>query len=296
MLLLSFEVALGPGRELPEHLGGALHGLVDTAAALSKGPALSNALRPRGLNHAPAYAVQAPPWGQPVDRELRFGVLLFGAAATSWLNLVQTVAIHAREHRIHGRQAVVVRVNACSPGHPPLPVIENESLLLNSQSLPPASTLELPDWGAGVDADHSRTVLPALHDLEFRSPLLVASRDAARTRFKESGKLPWPALGTLLLSIADRLRQVAPDLADRIGADSSWFPDPAIAGAGALTPVDSPARQILWPYKGYELPGIVGRLVYPASADPVEHRLLYWGTWVGAGQKTSMGCGAFVLR
>ncbi|MBK6716721.1 MAG: hypothetical protein IPG57_16980 [Burkholderiales bacterium] len=40
------------------------------------------------------------------------------------------------------------------------------------------------------------------------------------------------------------------------------------------------------------LPGITGSLIYPASADAarcrLEAALLYWGQWLGLGQKTTL--------
>ena len=295
MLLLTFEAALGAGRNaLPAHLGGVLHGLVD-AAALATSPSLLSVLRPTGANSAAAYAVLAPPWGEPVNERLCFGLLLYGAACGAWQPLVQAIARHAREHRIHGRTAIVWRVTARAPGGPEMPVLENASLVAGPHALDLRLIEKQPLWMMHLDEPDGTAELPRFHALDFRSPLLVASYDAARTRIKESGALPWPTLGSVLGSITRRLQAVAPELAQHIGAHAAWQPSARIASALPLTSAAQPAYQVSWPYKSYELPGIVGRLVYPASADPVEHRILRWGTWVGVGQKTSMGCGAYVL-
>ena len=296
MLLLRFEASLGAGRNpLPAHLGGVLHGLVD-AAALASAPELLSLLRPTGANSAAAYSVIAPPWGDQVDERLCFGLILYGAACGAWQPLVQAIARHAREHRIHGRPAVVWRVTACAPGGAEIPVIENAALLAGPHGPDPTLFDKTGSWINHLDVADVASPLPRLHVLDFQSPLLVASYDAARTRLKASGALPWPTLGSLLASIARRLQAVAPEVAQHIGAHASWQPDRGAAGALPLTPAAQPAYQVRWPYKSYELPGIVGRLVYPASADTVEHRILRWGAWVGVGQKTSMGCGAYVLR
>jgi FAD/FMN-containing dehydrogenase len=162
---------------------------------------------------------------------------------------------------------------------------------------------------AAAQAEQAHGVLngPAarLHIIALRSPLLLASRSAAREGLQRFGNLPWPSLGSLLDSIAQRLRSLEPQLGRQIGIGGHWSASEATRHILPLTPAHDPARQIQWTYRAAArgasdprprsivLPGIVGTLVYPAGADPIEAALLHWGQWTGAGQKTTLGCGQY---
>ena len=91
MLMLSFELRLGPGANaLPEHIGGALHGFVE-GATLAHAPQLLGLLRPGGQNDAARFAVHAPPVGTTFEESVRFGLVLFGDASQAWPVLVRAL-------------------------------------------------------------------------------------------------------------------------------------------------------------------------------------------------------------
>ena len=75
------------------------------------------------------------------------------------------------------------------------------------------------------------------------------------------------------------------------GSDGNEAPTQSDSrGGSARSRPGSPPRRLV-------LPGITGSLIYPASADAarcrLEAALLYWGQWLGLGQKTTLGCGRF---
>ena len=79
-----------------------------------------------------------------------------------------------------------------------------------------------------------------------------------------------------------------------------WRATPAQWATEPLTPAADPAREVVAPYATrdhrFTAPGLIGTLVYPSHAPALEAALLYWGQWLGVGQKTTMGFGSYVWR
>lgn len=306
MLMLSFDVRLGPGRGgLPPHLGGVLHGFVE-GAALARAPHLLSVFRPGGSNDAARFVIHVPPAGSAIVEDLRFGLILFGDAIQAWAVLVRAL-VEQTTQRIHGRASRIESAWMQQPGFDPVPVIDGGRLI---ESVP-----ELVSPGAWLR--RAQNLFPAaqgvrVHALTFRSPLLLASRGAVRERLPETGQLPWPPLGSVLASIARRLHVLEPELAKALDVGAKWRANTSAAKTEPFTPAAEPAKQVVWTYtaaarehQGQErsssrrslpIPGIVGTLLYPASDDPTEHALLNWGQWLGVGQKTTMGCGNYALN
>ncbi|BDI05763.1 CRISPR system precrRNA processing endoribonuclease RAMP protein Cas6 [Sphaerotilus microaerophilus] len=314
MLMLGLTSSIGPGRrELPMHLGGVLHGMVE-AGVLAHDPAILEVLRPAGAQAPARFSVQAPPVDAPGNNavepttdvgagfELSFGVLLFGAAVPFWPRVLSALLLQAR-NRLHGRQIDYTNATVVTPGSEPTSVWYEGATTIK----------HLPDlrlaWArqhAALQADADS--LPRLHHLLLRSPLLLASRSAAREGLQRYGQLPWPSLGSVLDSIAQRLIALEPELAQALQIGPGWSSGPATRSVMPLTPAQSPAEQIVWTYRAaargvhpprsrsLELPGIVGTLIFPGGNDPLERALLHWGQWIGVGQKTTMGCGQYVYR
>lgn len=313
MLMLGLQLELGPGRHpLPEHLGGVLHGVVE-AALLAHAPQTLALLRPQGDQALARFALQAPPPQSLPDTleglPITFGITLFGPAAVQWPALVDALLLQASK-RIQGRSVSWLQVDLHRPGSP-APV-----LAWSRQAGWCEAAAAVGDAGAQAPAHP----LPGgascrLHRIDLHSPLLLASRSAAREQLAVHGQLPWPSLGSVLDSMAQRLITLEPALAaelgliGRAGSGVAWSAGPEARSIAPLTPADQPARQVQWTYQASArsrpgspprrlvLPGITGSLIYPASADAprcrLEAALLYWGQWLGLGQKTTLGCGRF---
>lgn len=275
MLSVQIEVA-SSGTDWPQHLGGVLHGFVE-GAILNHAPQWLGHLRPLGDQGPAGFTIHAPPaqaQGVP-DHVLRFGVVLFGLLGEAVDDIAQALEAQC-ERRLQGRAAHLIDVQAIEP-----------------------------DISASAFRTASR-----LHRLTLRSPLLLASRGASREGLRTHGQLPWPSLGSVLDSIAQRTRLLEPTLARSIALTSDWRASEVQRATEALTPANAPAQQVAWTYSAtprrsdrsaeppsrrqLPLPGIVGTLLYPAGGDPLESALLHWGQWIGVGQKTTMGCGSYV--
>jgi hypothetical protein len=322
MLMLAITLQLGPGRHpLPEHLGGVLHGTVE-AAALAQAPQLLRALRPSGDQATAHFAIQAPPASrlervsfdledEPADplapQVVRFGVLLFGSAGCCWSDLLQAL-IRQTQRNIQGRQAEVLEASVWQPGTQAVLVYEEGSWQGSCVASDSTANAALT---ACVQTSMAQAPA-ALHQLQLRSPLLLASRGAAREGLQRYGQLPWPNLGRVLDSVAQRLLSLEPEIAEALGLPPDWRASDLCRELTPFTPANDPARQIEWTYRAaprpkpgeppaqarrsLDLPGIVGTLLYLSSSDPFESALLYWGQWLGMGQKTTMGCGQYVWR
>ena len=292
--MLSFEAALGPGGSpLPPHLGGALHGFVE-GGVLKHAPHLAPILRPRGVDRAAHFMILPPPLESVIFESLRFGVVLYGAAAATAPALARAL-LAQQACGLNGRTLGIERVGGAVPGGGTRPLFER-GRWFDIPEPPPVP--RLPPMAPA-----------ALYRLSFRSPLLLASRKAQRQSERRADGLPWPPLASVLNSIANRLHDLEPDLAAALGLTADWSAPAAAADIAPLTPAAAPARRVAWTYtatpraapepaprrRALPFPGIVGDLIYPASGLAHESALLHWGQWLGVGQKTTMGCGHYVL-
>lgn len=282
MRLLSVDIEVSEAREghapWPHHLGGVLHGFVE-GAVLNHAPQWLEHLRPLGDQGPAGFTVHAPPAGAVPDDRLRFGVVLFGTLGDAAPDIAQALQGQC-QRRLQGRAARVIGWQVIDPVAVAAPMAE------------------------GIPAR------PRLHRLTLRSPLLLASRGAAREGLKVHGQLPWPTLGSVLDSVAQRLHMLEPSLARTLALPEDWRASAVQRATEAMTPAGAPAQQIAWTYSAtprrhdhddraparrqLPLTGIVGTLLYAASDDPLEAGLLHWGQWIGVGQKTTMGCGSYV--
>ena len=284
MRLLSLQLALGPADGDPDVApvawGGVLHGFVERAV-MNHAPALLPLLRPAGRQALASFTIVPPPWrdaappvatGPDDDGRLTFGLVLFGALAQRSDALTEALAAQCAR-RLHGRPARLIAAETHdAPLHPPASPVD-----------PPGAI--------------------RLHRLVLRSPLLLASGGATHDGLRRHGHLPWPPLGSVLESVAARMRTLAPARADDLGltpAPGRWRATPAQWATEPLTPAADPAREVVAPYATrdhrFTAPGLIGTLVYPSHAPALEAALLYWGQWLGVGQKTTMGFGSYVWQ
>ncbi|KDB50828.1 hypothetical protein X805_35720 [Sphaerotilus natans subsp. natans DSM 6575] len=279
MRLMSLQLLLGPRSGAQAAWGGVLHGFVERAA-MNHAPELLPLLRPGGRQAPAHFAVLPPPvtdgpQAESADEDdpepLDFGIVLFGALAEQADELAQALRMQCAS-RLHGRLARLGEVRVIdAPSHLPALAVE------------PASAIRL-------------------HRLELRAPLLLASGSATHAGWRQYRHLPWPSLGSVLESIAARLRVLAPTQAAQLGLDAlparlRWRAAPAQWQIEPLTPASRPAREIVLPYQTREHhlapSGLIGTLIYPSHHPEQEAALLYWGQWVGVGQKTTMGFGSY---
>jgi hypothetical protein len=261
-------------------------------------------LRPHGPNAAAHFMIIPPPLTPPVSNHLRFAIMLYGNLANA-LPALLSALLEQQHSGLHGHHIQIQQACSAHPGGEALPLMAHGQRLAYPEGQPPR--LDLQTAVAHIQAASGPT---AHYRLSFRSPLLLASRKAQREPERLSNGLPWPSLGAILDSIADRLRAMEPDLANGLGLTADWRAPEHTRGIEALTPAANPAQQVAWAYTSTPrdgeastpptrrtLPifGIVGDLIYPATGLTHEHQLLYWGQWLGVGQKTTMGCGSYAL-
>lgn len=305
MLLLTFDLTMASGvKPLPEHLGGVLHGYVE-GAVKNHAPHLLPVLRPNGNNSSAHFMILPPPVNQVIGGELRFGVMLFGLAAQAGPEIARAL-LAQQDRQINRRDVSIREAWVQQPGNPAYTLLKDGRQIEAQPVLEAADTLY-----SRIIAEQCQERPRRLYTLALRSPLLLASRKAQRKRLPATGVLCFPPLGSVMDSIAQRLRELEPGLAEIIGLPPGWKASEASRAIEPLTPAADPARPVEWQYssiprsaaadappaarRALRVPGIIGTLCYPASDDALEYALLYWGQWLGVGQKTTMGCGSYGL-
>ncbi|MDD5028529.1 MAG: CRISPR system precrRNA processing endoribonuclease RAMP protein Cas6 [Rhodoferax sp.] len=286
--MLAVEAALGPGRaELPLHLGGILHGFVERAI-LNHAPYLIQVLRPTGDDDYASMAIEPPHFGPLTDPKLRFGLILFRDATQSWSVITRALLAQACMG-LNQRHLEIQRSWIYQPGSP-VQAIVMDGQLIDDTPWPesPSAWIRRAPHPKTAPGHHLQ-----VHQLEFRSPLLLG----ARGNIRRTQQVPWPSLKSLLDAIAKRMLVLEPELGQAIGLAQGWRARDALAEIQALTSAAAPALQVQWPYAAHRSiykPGIVGSLTYVAALDASETALLHWGQWLGVGQQTTLGCGRYV--
>lgn len=307
MLMLTLDLQIGPGHKpLPPHLGGALHGFVESGVK-NHAPHLLPVLRPDGPNQAAHFMILPPPLGEILPDSLRFGIMLYGASAWACPVLLRAL-LEQQSSGLNGRPIRIAQAWSANPFGDAHALLERGKLIDGAEDLPMVRQVQVYP-GPTTRGEGSST----LYRLSFRSPLLLASRKAQRDRRRLADGLPWPSLASILDSIADRIRSLEPELAEALNLPPEWSAPEALRDLEPLTPAGSPARQIAWEYSAtprpapdkeesppaarrtLTLPGIVGDLIYPVTGIEHEQTLLHWGQWLGVGQKTTLGCGHYTL-
>lgn len=288
MLAVDAEIDAGKN-PLPEHMGGTLHGFVERAV-MQHASHLMPVLRPNGDDEFASLVIEPPPFGQPINELLRFGIVLFRDATQGW-SVIARALLEQAASRINNRSTRIQQVLMIQPGSLAQAVVRHGRLV------DPVPWPESPAAWIRRTAIQTGSNLSAhrIHRLELRSPLLIGARGSIR----REQRVPWPTLKNLLDSSAKRMLALEPELAHTIGIAHGWSAHSALESVTPLTPADAPARQIQWPYapqRGIYKPGIVGTLIYHAELSPTECALLEWGQWLGLGQQTTMGCGRYIYK
>jgi hypothetical protein len=290
------------GKPLPNHLGKVLGSFFESAIKNHR-PGLDIVLRPRGIEETANFMILPPPIDHISIAPMRFGIMLYGTAVNHWLLFAQALLIQQKNH-IHGHRCDIQEMRLIQPENESTFSVMNNGKLIENE---PALENESDIFQRAVQR-LANEPLPSMYYLTFKTPFRIASRSA-----KGIGQdLPWPTLGQILLSVAGLLRARLPYFANELGIDSNWKPSEEAQAIQPTTLDTDPARQSEWDYpsrtprpgreiehnstgKPTQIRGITGTLAYQATNDRQEWMLLYWGQWVGVGQKTTAGFGSYAL-
>lgn len=282
MKLLAFSLRLrtGTGNDFAVSrllfLGGMLHGAWEDQIH-QHAPQLKEILGlVNGTPGQPAtpkrYTMLPPPWAQPLailkdgSAHLGFGVVLYGAAADHASELGAAFC-HCPALRLGVQQD---RIEHCE---------FHEHTPTNPESFPALSAI----------------------NLHWITPLLLESA-GQRTLGTEQSP---PALLRVVRSIARRIRELEPTLAEQLGLlGREWIV--AEESIRALVAQSADWQKVSWRYGSrtkdapVQFSGQLGCASYSAAAPdciPANiHALLQWGTWFGVGQRTALGQGFYRLE
>lgn len=282
MKLLAFSLQLRAGsgssfavQALP-FLGGMLHGAWEDQI-YRYAPELMDCL---GLSHSQAevkptpkrYAMLPPPYAYSMQQQddgslhLGFGVILYSLAGD-----------HADHLASAFRRCTYLRLGDRKD------TIEN----LSVQEHTPA---------ANGTFDHLDAIC-----LRWLTPLLL---ETSGQRTAGAQRNP-PALLRVIRSVARRVRELEPSLAEELGLHgSAWVI--AEESIRDLTTQSADWQQVSWRYGSrtkdapVKFSGQLGQVHYfgttPKSIPANIHALLQWGTWFGAGQRTALGQGFYRIE
>lgn len=293
MIVLGVGLSLAPARDRSaldgvDFLGGVLHGGVEHLIR-AHAPELAAALGLGVAGAAKPYALLPPPFGwraaeQGSGRHLPFGFVLHGPAVAHAHQLAAALA-GWREIRLNGLvdQVRGVALSVGGPGRAP-------------QAWQPGAA-----FPAVPSAAPSLFELPACRRIELRflTPLVLESAGQRAAAPADAA----PGLLRLVRALARRIQSSEPQLFAQIsGAD--WLGDQE-----SIRPLQAQAtdwHSVTWRYGSrtkaapVHFHGQLGRLTYradAASAIPASvHRLLHWGAWFGAGQRTAFGQGMYLIQ
>jgi len=282
MKLLAFSLRLraGDGNSFALHglpfLGGMLHGAWEDQVH-RHAPALKAVLGldkcESGNPAAPKrYAMLPPPWAQPLPRlddgsvHLGFGVVLYGAAAD-----------HANDLGAAFCHCPALRLGAV------------------------ADRIEHSDFGEHTPANPDGFPALTAIKLHWLTPLLLESAGQRKLGANAST----PALLRVVRSIARRIRELEPQLAEQLGLyGTDWIVAEESIRAVAAQSADW--QTVSWRYGSrtkdapVQFNGQLGCAAYsggaPDSIPAPIHALLQWGAWFGVGQRTALGQGFYRIE
>lgn len=266
MRLLALKTQLTPIGRTPDFcgvfLGGALHGSLEDLI-ISHAQGLEASLGLRGTAPFKCYAVLPPPCcserSLQFGSELAFGIVLYGEAARH----AEAVCAALRHWKILRHPA----------GNASITSIE-------ARIHAPPDPLAFPE-------------LPAIA-LEWITPLRLESRGQRKAGFAGAP----PGLLRVVRSLAQRVRSLEPALAKTLGLHAPTW----IVAEEQIRPIAGHGtnwRTYDWRYgsrtkdKPLDFHGELGRVDYRGHIPAPIHALLRWGTWFGAGQRTTLGQGHY---
>lgn len=274
-------------------LGGVLHGAVGSRwfglagqsaqgqddGSLQQG--LAGGLSWRILVPPPRLAVGPGIGSETADVQgLKFGVLMHGGHAELW----------------HAAQQALESLTDLGVGAMRVPVLSGHCL---HRALPSNASLPLINWHDGLD---SGPILPAALALRWNTPLHLASRSRVQAGH---GCTP-PSLLAVVRSLRRRVCLLEPDWADALGLDSqAWVgTEEALRRTDAAGIGTSRSRMqvVAWRYGSrtkaapFLRRGLVGSQGFRVPVPAALQALLSLGSWLGAGESASFGCGQYRWR
>lgn len=278
MKLLAFSLRLRAAtagqfavRGLP-FLGGMLHGAWEDQIH-RHAPQLKTILGLEKSGNTPKrYALLPPPYGQISAKQddgslhLGFGLVLYGVAGE-----------HASELGTAFCHCPALRFGQLHDA------IEHSEFRIHT----PENPTHFPELAA--------------IQLHWLTPLLL---DSPSQRTIGADQVP-PALLRVVRSIARRIREQAPELAEQLGLQTNTW----LLAEESIRQLDGQSadwHKVTWRYGSrtkdapVQFSGQLGRIRYAGSNVaniPADiHALLQWGTWFGVGQRTALGQGFYRIE
>jgi hypothetical protein len=289
---------------LPNYLGNSLHGFFE-AALINYRPELVGQLRPQGENELASYAIRAP-WAyslaESIDYEdsvaLSFGILLCGNCLYSWPSVI--AAMHAQS--AHGLDGHFFRIDSVTVGFAGLPgeqVFDGQDGLYKS-TLNHAPSLGIDYWRErfAYFSDLVQRQPQSSVTLTFNEPLLLASNAAQLKAQAQDVSLLPPSFAQLLKSIQVRAETLAGLPEELILSGAT----PTLVEQGeanferlAIPHASARSRERGNRKPNFTLPALRGSITYTGAFTATDFLLLELGQWLGVGQKTTIGFGAYQL-
>lgn len=298
MMLIGVRLQLAPsGRQSALHgvdfLGGILHGAVEHLVR-QQAPDIAAQLGMTGTNRIKPYALLPPPFGWQAQPDggtlaLPFGIALHGPAARHAESLARALQ-QWREVRCGGSTDHVraVHLAVSPPGGPTVSWSPEDAFPAFAERAP-------------------LTTFPARDalTLRFLTPLLLTSSGRHAAALDDRP----PSLLRLVRALRRRVEGANPALFAQLAGPDWVHHEEAIRPLHAHTADWHPVG---WRYGSRTKPapitfhGHLGTLHYRAASaapNPMPnqipgpiHALLQWGTWFGAGQRTALGQGMYLLQ
>jgi CRISPR-associated endoribonuclease Cas6 len=297
-------VVFASKKSLPNYLGHSLHGFFE-AALINYRPELLSQLRPNGENELAFYAMRVP-WSHSLPEsslyddalDLSFGILLCGSAQYTWPSMI--AALHAQSaHGLDGYSFKIVSIAVGFAGLPAQEVFDAQDGLFKTTLNHPAE-LAIGYWREryAYFSDLVRRQRESSVTLRFNEPLLLASNAAQIKAQASNTSLLSPSLNQVLKSIHARGTALA-GLPDSL-IDVALTPTKVVQSTSNFESLTIPYASARSRERGnhkpnFNLLALNGSVTYTGAFVASELLLLELGQWLGVGQKTTIGFGAYQL-
>ncbi len=292
MILLNLQLALQgdlpqPAITASPYLGGVLHGAFEHLVRLHT-PEVAVELGMVEGSQQKYYAIYPPPYGWQAETDqtplyLGCGVMLFGHVTRHAEQLIPVLQ-HWEEIRLAGLSDKVqsVQIYSCIPGDQPRLRTGSQAESVWHQVAPSFDQVFTECSGVTLD---------------WLTPLTLASEGHRRAGVADAA----PTLLRLVRSLVRRIQALEPALATFLGLGSSVWIEAEESIRHAPAEVHT-LESVPWQYgsRTKESPillnGLIGQITYRGSIPAPIMALLHWGSWFGAGQRTTLGHGMYSIK
>lgn len=257
-------------------LGGVLHGVFENLVQIHA-PIIGSELGITPRQRLKHYAILPPPFGWQIDPAqnpitLKCGFMLYGQAE-KYSQTVDALLKHWHEIRFEGHSNTVDH--------------ELTVFRLPGMQADAYDGLDLKSLNRQFHTQHTH---PASHNitLHFYTPLRRRNHHP-------------PQLLHIVRSVASRIRELEPLLADSLGlASLAWIE--AEEQARRVSIARHRLTQVEWLYRSrshqHYVPctGLLGQMDFTGAIPATIMTLLHWGQWFGAGQSAALGQGMYYIN